>query len=305
MTTSSEGRPTSIGVIGIGAMGMAVAMRLLDTGFRVLVRDTRPQAEAEARAAGAIVCRTPAELAARADAVITLVVDAAQTEEVVCGPDGAAQALPPDATLLMCSTVQPAFAEALGQRLRMMGRTMMDAPCSGGPARARSGAMSMMLAGPRSALDACTPLLEIIAGTLFYIGERHGDGARAKVVNNMLAGVNLVAACEGMVLGMKLGLEPRQLFDIVQASSGASWVCGDRIPRVLAGDYTPKAKLDILKKDLSVLIDAARQAGFPVPMAEAAREMFARASALGLGTLDDAALAQAYAVWNRVELPGR
>src|SRR5690242_3415989 len=113
MTTSSEGRPAMIGVIGIGAMGMAVAMRLLDTGFRVLVRDIRPEAEAEARAAGAITCRTPAELAARADAVITLVVDAAQTEEVVFGPDGAARALPPDATLLMCSTVQPVFVEAL------------------------------------------------------------------------------------------------------------------------------------------------------------------------------------------------
>ncbi len=304
MAKSAAGQPMSIGVIGIGAMGMAVALRLLDSGFRVLVRDIRPEAEAEARAAGAIVCSTPAELAAQSDQVITLVVDSAQTDEVVFGPHGAAQALRSDAVLLMCSTVQPAFAEALGGRLQVLGRHMLDAPCSGGPARARHGTMSMMVAGPRQALEACTPLLETIAGTLFYMGERHGDGSRAKVVNNMLAGVNLVAACEGVVLGMKLGLDPQQLFDVVQASSGASWVGGDRIPRVLNGDYTPKAKLDILKKDLSVLIETAREAGFPVPMAEAAREVFAQASAQGLGALDDAALAKAYAAWNEVKLPG-
>lgn len=294
----------SVGVIGVGQMGMGVAKRLIDRGFAVRVRDIRPEAEAEARAAGAEVCASPAALAAGCGVVITLVVDEAQTEAVVFGPAGAAEALGADAVLVMSSTVAPAFAESLAARLEARGLRMLDAPVSGGPAKARAGTMSMMLGGADAALARAQPALEAISGARIRVSARAGDGSRAKIVNNMLAGVNLAAACEALALGIRLGLAPRTVCDVVGASSGASWMFADRMPRVLAGDYAPKAALDVLAKDLSILLETARAARFPVPVAAAAHQVYVAAQAAGLGREDDAALVKLYQGVAGVALPG-
>jgi len=292
------------GVIGVGAMGMAVARRLLDLGLEVRVRDIRDEPAREAAAAGAVVCDSPAALASACDAVITLVVDAAQTEEIVFGADGAAQAMQPGGVLIMSSTVQPAFAESVAERLAARGVLMLDAPCSGGPAKARSGQMSMMIAGSAQALARATPLLEVMAARRILLGERAGDGSRVKILNNMLAGANLAAACEAMALGIKLGLDPRLLYEVVSSSSGASWMFDERMPRVLAGDYAPRAALDILRKDLSLLLESAAQQGFPAPMARTAHAQYEEASRLGYGKEDDAALVKLYRTRAGIDLPG-
>lgn len=294
----------SVGVIGAGQMGMGVVLRLRERGCAVRVRDVRRAAEDEARAAGAVVCASPAELAAACGVVITLVVDEAQTEEVVFGPAGAAATLGADAVLVMSSTVAPAFAESLAARLAERGLRMLDAPVSGGPARARAGTMSMMLAGADAALARARPVLEAISGARFRVSARAGDGARAKIVNNMLAGVNLAAACEAMALGIRLGLAPQTICEVVGASSGASWIFADRMPRVLAGDYAPRAALDVLAKDLSILLEAARGARFPVPIAAAAHQVYVTAQAAGLGRADDAALVKLYQALTGIALPG-
>ncbi len=293
----------SVGVIGIGAMGMGVAKRLLSQGWTVWVRDIRPEAEEEARAAGARVAATPAELASHCDAVITLVVDDAQTEAVVFGPDGVASGARPGTVLIVTSTLPPGWAAGAAPRLRERAIDLIDAPCSGGPAKARSGEMSMMLAARHNALQHCERLLQTISGNRFVVSEKHGDAAKAKLVNNMVAGINLVAACEAFVLGLKLGLEPQQLFDLVQASSGGSWIFSDRMPRVLRNDYAARARLDILKKDLSLLLDVTKEQGYSAPMAQAAHAIFVRASGMGFGDLDDAAVAKGYAQWAGVALP--
>jgi len=292
----------TVGVIGIGAMGMGVTKRLCAQGWSVWVRDIRPEAEDEARAAGAHVAASPAELAARCDAVITLVVDDAQTEAVVFGSNGVASGAPPGTVLLATSTLPPGWAASAVQRLQERAIELIDAPCSGGPAKAHSGEMSMMLAAPAAVLRRCEPLLDSISGKRFVVSENPGDAAKAKLVNNMLAGINLVAACEAFVLGLKLGLEPQQLFDLVQASSGGSWIFSDRMPRVLRNDYAARARLDILKKDLSLLLDVAKEQGYSAPMAQAAHAIFVRASEMGLGELDDAAIAKGYAGWEEVAL---
>ncbi len=293
----------AVGVIGIGAMGMGVAKTLLRAGFSVRVRDIRPEADAEARAAGAIVCASAAELAAGSAVVISVVVDSAQTDEVVFGRDGAAQALTPDGVFIMCSTVAPDYSESLAARLAARGLAMLDAPISGGPARAHAGTLSMMLAGPAAALTRCATVLEAVADRRFVISARAGDGSRAKIVNNMLAGVNLAAACEAMALGLKLGLEAATLHQVVCASSGGSWMFSDRMPRVLAGDYAPRAALKILTKDLSLLLDAAREAGCPAELAATAHRAYAAALAQGFGGEDDAALVKHYAALAGVALP--
>lgn len=292
-----------VGVVGVGQMGMAVAKRLLERGYCVRTRDIRPEADAEARAAGAVVCDSPAALAGACRTVITLVVDEAQTEEVVFGEGGVAETLAPEAVLMVSSTVSPTFVESVARRMEARGLAMLDGPVSGGPARARAGTMSMMLAGGDAALERARDVLETLSSARFRMGERPGDGARMKLVNNMLAGVNLAGSCEAMALGVRLGLDPQRVFDVVSASSGASWIFGDRMPRVLSGDYRPKAATTLLTKDVALALGAAREAGFPTPVAAAALQIYLATVALGYGAEDDAALVKFYQSLTGIALP--
>lgn len=292
-----------VGVVGVGQMGMPVARRLLECGYPVHTRDIRAVADAEARGAGATVCDSPAALAAACRVVITLVVDEAQTEEVVFGPRGVAETLASDAVLIVSSTVSPTFVESLAGRLAGRGLAMLDAPMSGGPARARAGTISMMIAGADTALERARAVLETVSNARFRMSERPGDGARMKLVNNLLAGVNLAGSCEAMALGIRLGLDPQLLFDVVVASSGGSWIFGDRMPRVLAGDYRPKAAATLLTKDVSLALGMAREAGFPAPVAAAALQVYLATVALGHGAEDDAALVKFYQALTGIGLP--
>jgi len=272
------------GVIGIGAMGMGVARRLLAQGYEVHVRDIRPEAEAEARGEG--------------------VVDAAQTEEVVFGEHGVAAGLQPGGVLVVCSTVSPEFSGPLAARLAPRGIRVLDAPVSGGPARARDGSMSMMIAGDPEAREQARAVLEAISDRRFHVSARTGDGSRMKLVNNHLAGINLAAACEGMAFGLKLGLDPQTIFDVVSASSGASWIFTDRMPRVLAGDYTTRAAVEILAKDLGLALETGAAVRAALPICAIARQSYIATSALGHGQEDDAALVKYYAGVAGVKLPG-
>jgi 3-hydroxyisobutyrate dehydrogenase len=292
------------GVIGIGAMGMGVAKRLLARGYAVHVRDIRREAEGEARAAGAIVCASPAEVAAACPIVVTLVVDARQTEEVVFGRQGVVEGMQPGGVLLMCSTVSPDFSGPLAERLAPLRILALDAPVSGGPARALDGTMSMMISGAPEAFEKSRPVLETISGKRFRVSARTGDGSKMKLVNNLMAGINLAAACEGMVFGLKLGLDPQTIFDVVCAISGGSWVFADRMPRVLTGDYSTRAAVDILAKDLGLALEAGAAARAALPVGAAARQSFIATSALGHGPEDDAAVAKYYARLAGVALPG-
>jgi len=293
-----------VGVVGVGQMGMAVARRLLERGYAVRTRDIRAEADTEARDAGAMVCDSPAALASACRVVITLVVNEEQTEEVVFGPRGVAETLGPEAILMVSSTVSPTFIETLAGRLAEHGLAMLDAPMSGGPARARAGTLSMMLAGPDAALARAGDVLETLSNARFRMSERPGDGARMKLVNNMLAGINLAGSCEAMALGIRLGLDPQRVFDVALASSGGSWIFGDRMPRVLAGDYRPKAATTLLTKDVSLALDAAREAGFPAPVAAAALQVYLATVSLGHGGEDDAALVKYYEALTGISLPG-
>jgi putative dehydrogenase len=292
-----------VGVIGVGQMGMSVAKRLLERGFSVHTRDVRAAADTEARAAGATVCDSPAEVAAACSVVITLVVNEAQTEEVVFGPRGVAETLGAKALLVVSSTVSPRFIESLAARLAARELVMLDAPVSGGPDRARAGTISMMLAGADAAFERGGEVLETISGARFRVSARPGDGARMKLVNNMLAGVNLAGSCEALALGIRLGLDPQKVCDVVSASSGASWIFEDRMPRVLSGDYAPKAAVTLLTKDVSLALGAAREADFPVPVAAAALQVYLATVALGHGAEDDAALVKFYQALTGIALP--
>jgi 3-hydroxyisobutyrate dehydrogenase-like beta-hydroxyacid dehydrogenase len=184
----------------------------------------------------------------------------------------------------------PAEVESLAGRLTAQGLAVLDAPMSGGPARARDGSMSLMVAGDSTALHRYRPLLDALSSRVFEISERVGDGARTKLVNNLLAGINLVGAAEVLALARRMGLDAGRTLDVVEQSSGQSWIGSDRMRRAIGGDLAPRAHMTLLAKDTRLAVQAAAEAGFSGPLGGAAAEVFAQACAGGLDGFDDAAL---------------
>ena len=295
-----------IGIIGIGAMGLAMARNLHARNYAVKVRDIDPQALARAAALNLEAAPSAAALAAQADVLIVVVVDAQQIEEVLFGADGVVQAGAVDAvgvaavrstplTVMLCSTIAAHDTERFQRSLAEHGIDMLDAPISGGPVRAADGSMSMMLAGADALRARHATLLNALAAKLFYVGAKVGDAARTKLVNNLLAGVNLVAAAEALALGAQLGLDRQALFEVIDASSGASWIGHDRMARALVDDFEPRARAVILTKDVTLAVAMADAAGIDTPLADVALGVFKATVAAGFGEQDDAAVIKA--IW--------
>lgn len=281
---------TAVGVIGAGAMGMGVVRSLLRGGFAVRVRDIRSEAEAQAVALGASCAACAADVVAACGMTIILVVDARQVEDVLFGAGGATRASAGDRIVLVGSTIAPHDVARFSLRARAAGIAIVDAPVSGGPARAADGTMTMMLSGDPAVLDRCTPVLKAIAGKVFRVGSEPGDAAHFKLINNMLAAANLAAGAEAFALAEKAGLDPALLLDVVNASSGQSWVVGDRMARALAGDYAPRAAARILAKDVTLAVELARAHGIEVRFAAEALAAWRATVEAGYGEHDDAAI---------------
>jgi len=291
-----------VGVIGVGAMGLPMAKRLLDGGHAVTVHDIDPERCALARDAGCAPAQDGAAAARTCDVLIVAVVDAAQTRAVLFDPTrGAVTAMQPGHAVLLCPTIGPADTEAIAGELLARGIEVLDAPMSGGPARARDGTMSLMVAGADATFSRLELLLRHLASRLFRVGTRPGDGARTKLVNNLLAAVNLAGAAEALALAERLGLDPAATLAVIEQSSGQSWIGSDRLHRALAGDTTPRARIALLAKDSALALAMAR--GLPgegrePALGRAAGAAFAAAARDGLADEDDASL------WRWMALPG-
>jgi len=282
--------PYPVAVVGVGNMGGAMAARLLELGWPVQVHDIDSQKHAALIAAGATGHASPAQAASGCAVVIVCVVDAAQCEQVLFGPQGLAGAMSPGGLVMLCPTIAPQDTEALARRLARHGIEVLDAPMSGGPVRAREGSMSLMLAGPDEMVARHDALLDALSSRIFRISARVGDGARTKLVNNLAAGINLVAAAEVLAMARAMGLDLGRTLDVIEQSSGQSWIGSDRMRRAIAGDYAPRAHMTLLEKDTRLALQAAQTAGYSGPLGAAAAQVFAHASAAGLADLDDAAL---------------
>ncbi|HEX5739112.1 MAG TPA: NAD(P)-dependent oxidoreductase [Hydrogenophaga sp.] len=290
----SLGRPR-VAVIGAGNMGGGMVGRLCDQSWPVVACDIDPVRRLQALQAGAQVVNSPYEAAAllgESSALIVCVVDAPQANAVLFGSDAAASALRPGQTVFLCPTLAPEDVEAMAMQLEAQGIACIDAPMSGGPARARDGSMSLMVAGKDALLRQYQPLLDALSSRVFHISERVGDAARTKLVNNLLAGINLVGAAEALALAERMGLDASLTLDVIEQSSGQSWIGSDRMRRAIAGDLAPRAHVTLLEKDTRLAVQAARHAGFRGPLGGKAAAVFAQASSGGLGGLDDAALLQ-------------
>jgi len=278
------------GLIGLGAMGAGIAATLRDRGYDMHVCDARPGAALRFAEAGGRAWATPAELASACEVVISVVVNAAQTEDVLFGEHGAAAAMKPGHVFIMCSTVDPHWSAAMEERLAALGIHYIDAPISGGAAKAASGQMTMMTAARPEAYARAGKILDAMAGKVYRLGNRAGAGSKVKIINQLLAGVHIAAAAEAMALGLREGVPAEALYEVITHSAGNSWMFENRMAHVLAGDYTPLSAVDIFVKDLGLVLDTARASKFPLPLASTAHQMFMQASTAGFAKEDDSAV---------------
>ncbi|GAA4359139.1 NAD(P)-dependent oxidoreductase [Variovorax defluvii] len=289
-----------VGLIGLGAMGAGIAATLRHRGYELHVCDARPGVAAAFAEQGGVACDSPAQVAAACEVLVSVVVNALQTEDVLFGDQGAAAAMKPGSVFVMCSTVDPNWSIALEGRLAALGLHYIDAPISGGAGKAASGQMTMMTAARPEAYDKAGAVLEAMAGKVYRLGDRAGAGSKVKIINQLLAGVHIAAAAEAMALGLREGVSPEALYEVITHSAGNSWMFENRMAHVLAGDYTPLSAVDIFVKDLGLVLDTARATKFPLPLASTAHQMFMQASAAGFAREDDSAVIK---IFPGIELP--
>lgn len=280
-------------LIGLGAMGLGMARNILAADIALRGFDLSAKALDTFTAFGGIACDSAAAAAARCDAVMLMVVDAAQTRTVLFDA-GAAEAMRPGGVVVMTSTISPADARDIAGRLDEMGLMTIDAPVSGGQVGAEAGTLTIMASGADAAFDLAQPMLSAIAGKLYRLGTENGTGATYKVVHQLAAGVNLAAAAELMALGAKAGCDPATLFEIVKRSAGNSWMLENRGPRMMERCPAVTSAVDLFVKDIGLALDLGDSSKIPLPLAAAAHQMFVGASAMGHGTDDDSLVIRAY-----------
>ncbi len=283
-----------VAFIGLGSMGMGMARNLLKHGHKVIGVDPVSAAREAFSKAGGAVATSPAEAAAKADAVVLAVVNAQQVDAVLFGEDGAAGALRKGGLVMQCATVPPAYAKSLGERLAKSGHVLLDAPMSGGRGRAESGDLTYMTSGSAAAYAAAESILSATAAKVFRLGEAPGIGSLVKTVNQLLAGVHIAAAAEAIALAAKAGADTRAVYEVISASAGNSWMFGNRVPHMLDDDYTPLSAIEIFVKDLGLVLNTGHDVRLPLPMAAAAHQLFLAAAGAGWGKLDDAAVVKVY-----------
>ncbi|MEM6547765.1 MAG: L-threonate dehydrogenase [Pseudomonadota bacterium] len=290
-------------VIGLGSMGMGMARSCLRAGHRVHGSDVVAERVAafvkEGGADGPLIDAAPI-----LDAVVLVVLNAAQVEEVLFGARGLAPHLRQGAVVICCATVPPRFAEAIEARCREAGLHYLDAPISGGSLKAGEGRLGIMASGTPEAFSAAGPVLDATAETIFRLGDHAGPGSAMKAVNQLLAGVHIATMAEALTFGMTQGIAPEQFLAVISKCAGTSWMLENRAPHVVAGDYTPHSQVNIWPKDLGIVLEAAGATGFDAPITATALARYREAVAMGLGQEDDAAVAKVYARDAGLTLPG-
>src|SRR5215831_20895842 len=300
----SESAKPRMAVIGLGSMGFGMATSLRRAGFEVTGCDVSADVVGRFVSEGGKGAKTPAEAASGADIVVSVVVNAAQTEGILFGQNGAAETMPKDSVFVSSATMDPDVARRLAKQLEATGRHYLDAPISGGAQRAAQGELTILASGSAAAFAKARPALDAMAAKLYELGDAPGQGAAFKMVNQLLAGVHIVAASEAMAFAARQGLDLRKVYDVITASAGNSWMFENRMKQVLEGDYKPRSAVEIFVKDLGIVQDMARSARFPAPVAAAALQMFLAAAGSGMGCDDDASVARLYARIGGTKIPG-
>lgn len=286
-----------IGFIGLGAMGMPMATNLVRQGFAVRGYDTRAAATVALAQAGGIAAASAAEAAEGADALVLMVVDAAQAETALFDA-GALEATAQGATVLLMATCPPGIVATLSRRVTATGRRFVDAPVSGGVGGATGGTLTIMAAAPAETFTLARPVLDALGDKVFHVGEEPGQGATVKALNQLLCGVHIAVAAEAMSLAKKAGVDTGLVLEILGGSAASSWMLRDRGPRMRMAEPQVASAVDIFVKDLGIVLAAGREAKAALPLAALAHQMFVSVSGRGLGGLDDSQVIRAFDALN-------
>ncbi|MFC0323401.1 L-threonate dehydrogenase [Gallibacterium melopsittaci] len=291
----------SVAVVGLGAMGMGAALSCVNAGLDTYGVDLDEKLLAKLKAAGAKgVAKNAAEFADKLDAVVLLVVNAKQVNQVLFAENGLASQLKPGTVVMVSSTISAQDAKEISQKLTELNLIMLDAPVSGGAAKAAVGEMTVMAAGSEEAFAKLQPVLDAVASKVYNIGTEIGLGATVKIIHQLLAGVHIAAGAEAMALAAKAGIPLDLMYDVVTHAAGNSWMFENRMKHVVDGDYTPLSMVDIFVKDLGLVNDTAKSLKFPLHLASTAYSMFTEASNAGYGKQDDSAVIK---IFSGIELP--
>jgi 3-hydroxyisobutyrate dehydrogenase len=283
----------SIAFVGLGAMGGAMAETLIKKQFRVTGYDMRPEAVARLEKAGGRGAASAEEAARDADMLILMVVNADQAEQVLFDKD-ALEALKPDATVVLCSTCAPSRIETIARRVEKSGRSFVDAPVSGGVKGARNGTLTIMAAARKPVFEKAKPVLAAMGSSLFHLGEEPGQGAAMKVVNQLICGVHIAVAAEGLAFAERAGIDPKLALEVLSGSAAQSWMLKARGPRMIDYDNVVTSAVDIFVKDLSLVLDAGLGFKMGLPLAAVAHQLFLAASGMGHGLEDDSQVIETY-----------
>ena len=292
-----------VSVIGLGSMGLGMAQSLVRKGLAVTGADLSPEAVRRLQESGGQGFASAREAAQDAGILLVVVVNAAQTEAVLYGDEGAARVLAKGGVIISSATMSPDDARRLARQAEALGLHYLDAPISGGAQKAASGQLTIMASGTAEAFAAARPALDAMAATVHELGHEAGTGAAFKMVNQLLAGVHIAAACEAITFAAKLGLDLATVYKVITASAGNSWMFENRVPHILDGDYSPRSAIDIFTKDLGIVSDMGRKEKFPLPVAATALQMFLMTAAAGMGRDDDASVARMIAQVTGIHLP--
>ncbi len=291
------------GVIGLGSMGLGMAQSMVKRGIKVSGFDINSAAVAKLAEAGGSGAASVAEVAKGADVLLVVVVNAAQTDAVLFGENGAAAAMKRGSVIISSATMAPDDARRLAANAEALGLLYLDAPISGGAAKAAIGQLTVMASGTPETFKRARPVLDAIAATVYELGDAAGIGASFKMVNQLLAGVHIAAACEAVTFAKKLGLDLPTVYKVITASAGNSWMFENRVPHILDGDYAPRSAVEIFTKDLGIVSDMGRREKFPLQIAATALQMFLMTAAAGMERDDDASVARMIAEMTGLELP--
>jgi 3-hydroxyisobutyrate dehydrogenase len=289
--SDSHAAPPRVGFVGLGVMGRPMAACLVRAGFPCTVYDVNRDAVNMLASMGATPAQSAAEVAGASDIFVSVVVNDAQLRDILFGAGAAAQALTPGAIVIGMSTMSRRGVQEIAARLAEQGVEYLDAPMSGGEARAQTGELTIMVGGPDALVERCRAVLEAMGSNMYHVGQNVGDGQAVKMINQLMVCVHNAVAAEALTFGAKLGLDQAMLLDIVSHSAGGSWILGDRGPRMVKRAFTPpKSALSILVKDIGFVVDEADALGHPLVLASAAHQLYKMGSAQGLGQLDDSVM---------------
>ena len=293
----------NVAIVGLGSMGLGMARSMLKAGIATRGFDLNPASLAALVESGGIAAVSATDAAKNCDVLVMVVVNAEQTRSILFGPSGVVHAMKRGGAIISCATMSPENARGLANEAAELGLLYLDAPMSGGAVKAATGELTFMASGSPEAFERAQPVLDAVAGKVYKLGDSAGIGASFKMVNQLLAGVHIAAACEAMTFAACLGLDLEKVFEVITASAGNSWMFENRVPHILEGDYKPHSAISIFTKDLGIVSDMGRKENFPLHIAATALQMFLMTAAAGMNGDDDSSVARMIANVTGLALP--